>query len=657
MAKNYSLYHLKSHTMKKHREIQTAILITTYICFQFSNCVLVTTSINNVEDNIQYLSPKALAINPKDSTLYIAEATAQQVAVFDITSNRVTGVISLSNNPSGLVLAPDGSILYASSGSSVGTIEIIETYINKVVTTIPVGHTPCSPVLSPDGKILFVCNRFDNSLSVIDTAIDKEVVRIPMMYEPIAADITRDGRYLFVANHLPTGNQIEEYVIDGGYMYIKGYSIDSQYTAKSVVVVVNVETYKLEAIIQLPEGSNSLKGICISPDGKYVYVTHILARYKQPTKNIERGSINMNALSIIDIADMKLKSTVLLDDIEKGAANPWGMICSDNGEFLFVTHAGTHEISIIDRGKLHTKLNHALYGNITTDTTLTSDNTLYDLTFMNGLRQRIRLKGDGPRGITALGNQIFAAEYFTDSLSIVSLNIREKPIVTSVVLGPTHPQTSARKGEMYFNDANLCFQTWQSCASCHPDGRHDALNWDLLNDGEGNPKNTKSMLLSHQTPPAMITGIRLNAKDAIRGGIEHILFQEYTEEYVDAIDTYLKSLEIVPSPYLVNGKLCRNAKSGRKIFKKSGCIECHPPPLYTDLKKYDVGTGRGKEKNLSFDTPTLIEIWRTAPYLYDGRAQSIFEVMTTYNRRDKHGKTSHLNYDELNDLIEFILSL
>ncbi|GAI04340.1 unnamed protein product, partial [marine sediment metagenome] len=122
------------------------------------------------------------------------------------------------------------------------------------------------------------------------------------------------------------------------------------------------------------------------------------------------------------------------------------------------------------------------------------------------------------------------------------------------------------------------------------------------------------------TPPAMITGIRPRAKDAVRAGIEHILFQECPESYAVAIDTYLKSLQKVPSPHLVNEKLSRNAKRGRKIFKKSGCIECHPPPLYTDLKKYDIGTGRGTEKNLAFDTPTLIEIWRTAPYLYDGRA-------------------------------------
>ena len=45
------------------------------------------------------------------------------------------------------------------------------------------------------------------------------------------------------------------------------------------------------------------------------------------------------------------------------------------------------------------------------------------------------------------------------------------------------------RGNMYFHDATLGFQGWQSCASCHPnDARADGLNWDLLNDGLGNPK-------------------------------------------------------------------------------------------------------------------------------------------------------------------------
>ncbi len=58
----------------------------------------------------------------------------------------------------------------------------------------------------------------------------------------------------------------------------------------------------------------------------------------------------------------------------------------------------------------------------------------------------------------------------------------------------------------------------------------------------------------------------------------------------------------------------------------------------------------------TFDTPTLVEIWRTAPYL-DGSAATIYDVLTTRNRDDHHGKTSHLTPDQIDDLAAYLLSL
>jgi hypothetical protein len=51
-----------------------------------------------------------------------------------------------------------------------------------------------------------------------------------------------------------------------------------------------------------------------------------------------------------------------------------------------------------------------------------------------------------------------------------------------------------------------------------------------------------------------------------------------------------------------------------------------------------------------------VEIWRTAPYLYDGRAVTIEEVLTKYNPGDKHGATSKLSKGEISDWAEFVLS-
>lgn len=585
-----------------------------------------------------YLSPVALVTDKDGKTLYVAETTSKQVAVVDLASGKVTANMKVSGEPGGLALAPDGSVLCVSIASPEGVVDLVTLPKGKVTKSIAVGHTAVSPLISPDGKFIYVCNRFNNSVSVIDLASRKEKARIPVSREPFAATITPDGRFVFVANLLPAG------------------AADLDYVA-AAVSVIDTAAGKVTAAITLPNGSTSLRGICISPDGKHVYVTHTLSRYQLPTTQLERGWMNTSALSIIDVAEKKLINCVLLDDVDLGAANPWGVACTADGRTICVAHAGTHEISLISRDELHTKIEKTAKGEKVSDASSTAADVPNDLSFLVGIRKRIKLSGNGPRGIAIAGTKVYAAEYFTDTIGVIDINPDAKPGPQTIELGPKKEMSTIRKGEMIFNDAGACFQQWQSCATCHPDARVDGLNWDLLNDGIGNPKQTKNMLLAHKTPPSMVTGVRESAELAVRKGLQFIQFVVRPEEDAVAIDEYLKSLKPVPSPYLVDGKLSKPAKRGKKLFAKAACTSCHPEPLFTDLTKYNVGTGIGTEKDKEFDSPTLVEIWRTAPYLYDGRAATMEEVLTKYNRNDLHGKTSKLTPEEIKDLVEYILSL
>ena len=278
------------------------------------------------------------------------------------------------------------------------------------------------------------------------------------------------------------------------------------------------------------------------------------------------------------------------------------------------------------------------------------------------MRERRALPaGDlGPRGVVVVGRNAYTANYFSDTVSAVELD-GDHPRLKSIALGPKPALSEEQRGELFFHDARICFQGWQSCASCHPgQARVDALNWDLLNDGIGNPKNNKSLLLSHRTPPAMSTGARETAETAVRAGIQHILFTVQPPEVPTAIDAYLKALEPVPSPHLVKGKLSAAARRGEKIFRstETSCAKCHPGPLFTDLKPHDVGSRSARDGEVSaFDTPTLVEVWRTAPYLHDGSSVTLREVLVKFNPDDLHGKTSHLTAEQLLDLCEYVLSL
>ncbi len=583
-----------------------------------------------------YLSPVALTVSSNGKTLYVAEATAKQVAVVNAATGRITRILRTPAPPTGLTLSPNEATLVVTCAGPKGIVQIFDPHTGRRAGTWPGGHTPMSPLFLPDGKTLVVCNRFDNNVYLIDTAHrpkapSVDVARIPVSREPVALAATPDGKTLVVANLLPAGRADADYVA-------------------AEVSLIDVAAKRVVARVQLPNGASGVRGCAVSPDGKHAFVTHILARYHVPTTQLERGWMNTNALSIIDLANKTLRETVLLDDVDLGAANPWAVACTPDGKKILATHAGTHEISVIDTAGLFAKL--AAIKQKPRDVAVRDT-----LSFLVGVRERVRLKGNGPRGLAVAGNTVYVAQYFTDDVAVVKL---DEPVpskrLSTIALGPRRKLTDVRRGEMLFNDADMCFQKWQSCATCHPDVRADGLNWDLLNDGVGNPKNAKSLLLSHKTPPVMVTGVRDKAETAVRAGIRYIQFVVRPEKDAADIDEYLRSLRPVASPYLVNGKLSKAGRRGKKVFKKASCIDCHPSPLYTDLKKYDVGTGAGREATREFDTPTLVEVWRTAPFLYDGRAVTMTEMLTKFNADDKHGKTSKLSKKQVADLVEFILS-
>jgi cytochrome c peroxidase len=158
----------------------------------------------------------------------------------------------------------------------------------------------------------------------------------------------------------------------------------------------------------------------------------------------------------------------------------------------------------------------------------------------------------------------------------------------------------------------------------------------------------------------MSLGVRENMEACTKKGFMVIQFQEVTEETLEDTRAYLRTLDREPSPYLVNGKLSAKAEKGKKIFEdgKVGCAMCHPAPLFTDLKQYEVGTGHKEDRDQTkFDTTQLVDLWATAPYLHDGSAPTMMDVLTTENKNDKHGTTSHLSKEELDALVEYLLSL
>ena len=590
---------------------------------------------------VAYLSPSAVVADRTATTLYVAECTASQVAAVDLATGHVKRKYPLPQPPGGLAISPDGARLYVTGAAPAGKVYVIDLGAGSVLNEIAVGHTPVSPVASSDSRFLYVCNRFSNTVSVIDLKSGKQDSVIRVLREPVDAALSPDGMRLVVANLLPVGPANVDYV-------------------SARVSIIDTARRKVLWHVALPTGSTNVQGLCLSPDGRYAYAVHIRGHYRLATIQLDRGWMNVNVLSVIDVARRSLVKTVVLDDSHRGAANPWDVACTEDGRHLVVTHAGTHEVSVIDRVALHEKLaaSQGIYQNPEAVSPWQTALMPPDFSFLRGLRRRVKLAGAGPRGLAVAGTKVDAAEYFSDSVGVVDIGPDADQDARSVALGPEQRLTPARRGEMLFHEASDCFEQWQSCATCHAgEGRVDGLNWDLLNDGLDNPKSTKSMLLAHETPPAMTTGVRDRAETAVRAGMKYILFAERPEADAAAIDDYLKALKPVPSPHLANGTLSDAARRGLEVFRKAQCDSCHPAPRFTNMRKFDVGTATHRDSQREFDTPTLVEVWRTAPYLHNGRAATIREVLTTANPNDAHGVTSELTEQEIEDLAEYVLSL
>ena len=580
------------------------------------------------------LSPTAIVATVDGQTLYVAGATDPCVVELTATGE-VTRRIALPGMPTGLALSSDGRRLAVTCAAPQSVVCIINRQHGEIEARWAAGHTAMAPVFSADGTTLMVCNRFDDDVALLDTATGKTLARISVVRQPVAAALTPDGKRLFVTNHL------------------QGMAADRDYVA-AAVSVIDPEKRAVVATVALPNGSGLLLGVAISPDGHTVAVTHNLARFQLPTTQVERGWMNCAALTFIDVATLRVAGTVLLDEVDAGAANPWAVAWSPDGATLVVTHAGTHEVSVIDAPGLLRKIAAQVVD------AASAKAASADLTFLLGLRQRVALKGIGPRAVALIGGRAWVADYFSDAVELIELG--KKPVQSRLVaVGPTVAESIERRGERHFNDATLCFQRWQSCATCHSwDARVDGFNWDLLNDGIGNPKNTKSMLFTHRTPPAMSTGIRESAEMAVRAGFKYIQFAAQGEEVATAVDAYLKSLQPVPSPKLQNGRLSAAAQRGGRVFADSavGCVDCHSGRDFTDLHNHAVGTENSREpRDTLFDTPTLVELWRTAPYLHDGSAPTVRELFTTRNTQNRHGNTTHLSPNQIDDLVAYLLSL
>jgi cytochrome c peroxidase len=141
--------------------------------------------------------------------------------------------------------------------------------------------------------------------------------------------------------------------------------------------------------------------------------------------------------------------------------------------------------------------------------------------------------------------------------------------------------------------------------------------------------------------------------------------QGLTDDDFDAIGAFLDGQAVPDNPYRT-AVLSASAQRGQALFEgAAACITCHSGADYTDNLFHDVGslvnqTIKGTPEAANFprgvNTPSLRNLFITAPYLHDG-SKATLRARIMDSPGNVHGNTSQLTSDQVDDLVAFLQTL
>jgi len=577
-------------------------------------------------------SSGAAAISPDGATVFLLNPDSGTVSAVATSPLAKTAEAPVGPDPRTLAVSADGTRLYATSAQA-GTLAVLNTSNLGLVRTIRLGVEPYGVVADPTGgPLVYVSGSFvakgaspeiRGAVWVVDAEQGQVIKRIAVEAKPSGLAITADGSRLYVA-HLLSGR----------------------------VSVVNTTTRTVRKVISTGTDSNMAQKIAIHPTNGRAYVPHIRSNVTNFGPLFDTTIFPV--VSVIDVdSDMHLvgERISLVDRPNRAVNLPVDLAVSVDGTRLYVAGFGSGDLAVVDLpgGSVEAQID----------------------------------VGEGPRGLALAlnGKRAFVSNTISNDLTVVNLVTGQRLARVPTTVSPLSARV--KRGQRLFfssRSANVSTLRWMSCGSCHFDGHHDGRTW-LLSNG---PRNTTSLRGTRDTRPLHWSADRDEVQDfehtirdlqggegLIRGGLPHEPLGPPNAGQsgdLDALAAFVNTLRHGASPFLkADGTLTAAASRGKRVFERDdvGCATCHPSPRFTDsamvtpFVRHDVGTGGGRMETLgpAFDTPSLRGLWDSAPYLHDGRARTLRDVLTSRNDNDRHGTTSHLRPKEIDDLITYLMSL
>jgi YVTN family beta-propeller protein len=569
---------------------------------------------------LPHRSPCDLVVLPDGRRALTANHTADSVSLVDVLAGKVLAEAPCGRKPTAVACSADGRLAAVTNlWSSTVTLFAIEGESIRGLGEVEVGPQPRGLVFTADG-LVFVAVGGADQLAAIGVRSLRVVHRLPGPRDPWAVAVSPNGKFLAAAGSRWGG--------------VRLWDLDSRKMLWDRTI----------------EDAFNLRGLNFTVDGAAIVCAHVVKRdFPVSRANIEQGWVTDSRLTRLPVgADtVPTQEQLALDTRGRAVGDPHGVAFEPAGRTLAVTASGTHEMLLFATPGL--PWNGGDPGDVI-DADLLKDVNRF---------QRVPL-GGRPMGLAFLpsGRQVAVANYLLDAVQVVDIGRAE--LVRTIALGGPTTASPARQGEAFFYDAGRSHNQWFSCHTCHTDGHTCGRSFDTLNDESyGNPKLTPSLRGVTHTGPWTWHGWQKDLGAAVKKSSTETMFGPApSSEEVKAVVAFLGTLDFPPNPHRgPRGDLTAAARRGAGLFAgKARCERCHKPDEYTAERNYDVKLEADGSPFTLWNPPSLRGLWDRGPFLHDGRASSLEELLVGPHAPEKLSGEA-LTPAEHQDLIAFLRSL
>jgi DNA-binding beta-propeller fold protein YncE len=563
-----------------------------------------------------YHSPQDLALLSDGRRVLTANQASDTVSLIDLEEGKVLAEQACAQKPVALTVSADGKTAAVSNlWSATITLFRIDKGGLERLGEVAVGPLPRSLSFSPQGEFLYAAVAGADEVVVIDCARQLITHRWPAPREPRHLALFADGRWLAAGSSR------------SGQVRCWDTSSHELYWERTI------------------EDAFNLRGLAFTADGEGLVCAHAVRRNFPVTReNIEEGWVIDNRLTWLALRPdaVSAPKQIALDQRGLAAADLHGLAFSPDGRWLAVTAAGTGELLLLEPAVL--PWNSGDPGDFLSSKLSAGEHKL----------RRVALGGRPLAVSWQPGGQAVVVNSLLDALQIV--DGASGRLLRTIPLGASAPSTPVRRGEALFYDAHRSRHQWFSCSTCHVDGHTCGLNFDTLNDDSfGNPKLTPTLRGVTHTGPWTWHGWQKDLGAGVEKSFTTTMYGPRPS--ADEIQDLLAFLATLEHPIPPRTKLDEAIARGRMLFKdKAGCMHCHRGDHYTSPGTYDVGLEPDGSPYRLWNPPSLRGLWDRGPYLHDGRAKTLEELLDMHHVPEKLGGEA-LEVEEKKDLIRFLKSL